>query len=249
MAYERQLEWTRSEYRTASKNASEIFVHERKIVEDRCTEECKARQKSERENEQLVHDCFSYKSRIKELEEILGHERSSRREFESALGGCKHELSTTSKELERISSVCHDLQEKLSVSEMKVSHLTAISEESEASVENICSKLIKLATIYQVKEHEMDKYKAELRSAVNTANSHADTAIRFKQENNRLRAKLEEVTGELGAIKARRADVQRMRKNAPVAYLNQLHKDSTVPQRITLQEAGIRRSPRRQGKN
>ncbi|KAL3794995.1 hypothetical protein ACHAW5_002164 [Stephanodiscus triporus] len=253
LAYERQLEWTRSEYRTASKNASEILVYERKIAEDRYTEECKARKKCERENEQLTHDCFSYKLRIKELEEILGHERSSRQEFESALGSCKDELSTTSKELERISSVCHDLQEKLSVSESKVLHLTAINEESEASLENICSKLIKLATIYQVKEHEMDKYKAELRSAVNTANSHADTAIQkyesSKQENNRLRAKLEEVTAELGGITARRADVQRMRKNAPVAYLNQLHKDSAVPQRITLQEAGKRRSPRRQGKN
>ena len=253
LACERQLEKRRSESMMASRNASEIFVYERKLAEERFTEECEARRRSERENEQLTRACSSYKSRIEELEQLLGHERSSRQDFESALGSCKNELSSTSKEVERLSKVCHDQQEKLYVSEEKVLLLQAKSEESEATLEDICSKLIKLSTIYQVKEHDMDKYKAELRSAVNTANRHADTAIKkyesSKQENLLMRKKLEDVTGELNDIKTRRSDIQRMRKNAPVAYLNQLHKDSSVPQRITVQEAGPRRSPRRQGKN
>ena len=75
----------------------------------------------------------------------------------------------------------------------------------------------------------MDKYKAELRSAVNTANRHADTATQkyeySKQQNQSLSKKLEEVSKELKDTKAHRAGVQRMRKNAPVAYLNQLHND------------------------
>jgi hypothetical protein len=44
-------------------------------------------------------------------------------------------------------------------------------------LEDEWSKRIKLSTIYQVKTHEMDKYKAELCSAFNTANRPVDTAI------------------------------------------------------------------------
>ena len=247
-AYERQLEWTRSEYRMASRNASEIFVYERKLAEERFAEERGARLRSERENERLTCDCSSYTTRIKELEDLLGHERSSRQEFESALKSCKIELSSTSEELEKTTSVCHDLKQKLTVSEDKVSHLTAITDESEASLDDVCSKLVKLSTIYQVKEQEMYRYNAELRSAVNTANRHTEKAIEkydsAKQKNALMSKKLEYVTRELNEIKAHRADVQRMRKNAPVAYLNELHKDAT-----TLQEACQRRSPRRQGRN
>ncbi|KAL3826326.1 hypothetical protein ACHAXA_003650, partial [Cyclostephanos tholiformis] len=253
LAYERQLEWTRSEYRMTSKNASEICVYERKLAEERFAEERRARLKIERENEQLICDCSSYRTRIKELEDLWEHEHSSRQEFESALRSCKNELSTTSKELEKMSSVCNDLKEKLSVAEDKVSHLTAITDESEASLEDVCSKLVKLSTIYQVNAQEMERYKAQLRSATNTANRHAEKAIEkydsAKQKNALISKKLVDVTNELYDIKARRADVQRMRKNAPVAYLNQLHKDATASQRVTLQEASQRRSPRRQGKN
>ena len=111
----------------------------------------------------------------------------------------------------------------------------------------------KLSRDFAIEDYnkEMDKYKAELRSAVNTANRHADTAIEkyesANRENKLLNERLKEVTAELSEIKTRKADVQRMRKNAPVAYLNQLHRDPTIPQRITLQDAGQRRSPRRQG--
>ncbi len=248
LACERQLEWIRCEHRMASRNASEIFAYERKLAEGLLAEERVARLRSERENERLTGDCSSHTTRIKELEDLLGHERSSREEFESALKGCKIELSSTSKELERTTSVCDDLKQKLAASEDKVSHLTAITAESGATLEDVCSKLVKLSTIYQVKEQEIEKHKAELLSAVNTANRHAKKAIEkydsAKQKNMLMSKKLEDVTSELNDIKAHRADVQRMRKNAPVAYLNQLHKDAT-----TLQEEGQRRSPRRQGRN
>jgi hypothetical protein len=244
LSYDRQLEWTRAEYQMASRNVSEIFAYERRQAEEQYSEEREARIRIERENEQLTHDCSSYKFRIDKLDELLQLERKARQSMESEFGTCKNELSRTS-------NVCNDLQEKLSASEVKVSNLTAINEESESTMEEICSKLIKLSTIYQVKEQEMDKYKAELRSAVNTANRHADTAIEkyesANRENKLLNERLKEVTAELSEIKTRKADVQRMRKNAPVAYLNQLHRDPTIPQRITLQDAGQRRSPMRQG--
>jgi hypothetical protein len=84
-----------------------------------------------------------------------------------------------------------------------------------------------LATVYQRNEVEVEKYKSELRTAMNTANMHADVAIgkyeNARKHNKLLSKQLEEVTTELNSTKAHRADVQRMRKNAPVAYLNQLH--------------------------
>lgn len=244
LAYDRQLEWTRAEHHMASRNVSEIFAYERRQAEEQYSEEHEARLNIERENEQLTQDCSSYKFRIDKLDELLQLERKARQSIESEFGTCKNELSRTS-------NVCNDLQAKLSASEVKVSNLTAINEESESTIEEICSKLIKLSTIYQVKEQEMDKYKAELRSAVNTANRHADTTIEkyesANRENKLLNERLKEASAELTKIKTCKADVQRMRKNAPVAYLNQLHRDPTIPQRITLQDASQRRSPRRQG--
>lgn len=120
----------------------------------------------------------------------------------------------------------------MSESEDNVSDLTAKCEEAQTNLEDVCAKLIKLATIYQSKETEMDKYKSELRSAVNSANRHADTAIQkyefAKQQNQLLSKKLEDVSSELNAVKANRADVQRMRKNAPVSYINNLRKDPSI---------------------
>lgn len=88
----------------------------------------------------------------------------------------------------------------------------------------------------------MEKYKAESRNVVNTANKHADTAINKyeseKRKNKSLSEKLgsksrqlDVVSQELKEIKTRRADVQRMRKNAPVAYLNQLHNDPRLQEK------------------
>mmetsp|Transcript_39746 Transcript_39746/g.65082 ORF Transcript_39746/g.65082 Transcript_39746/m.65082 type:complete len:736 (+) Transcript_39746:212-2419(+) len=235
LAYERRLEWTRSESRMASRNVSEIHVHERKQAEERYNEEKELRMRTEEANEQLTRERSSDKSRIEELEKLLGQERKSRQDFESALEICKNELCTSSEELERTSNACHDLREKLSISEEKVSDLTATNEDAKVNLEDTYAKLIKLATIYQSKESEMDKYKAELRSAVNNANRHADTAIQkyesAKQLNKSLSKKLDEASKELKDIKAHRADIQRMRKNAPVAYLNQLHNDPRIKEK------------------
>eukprot|EP00585_Thalassiosira_rotula_P005826 CAMPEP_0196161256 /NCGR_PEP_ID=MMETSP0910-20130528/47242_1 /TAXON_ID=49265 /ORGANISM="Thalassiosira rotula, Strain GSO102" /LENGTH=329 /DNA_ID=CAMNT_0041426197 /DNA_START=505 /DNA_END=1491 /DNA_ORIENTATION=- len=233
--YERRLEWTRSEAQMTAKSVSQIHVDERKQAEERYSEEKELRIRTEQANEQLTRETTTDKSRIKELEELLSQERKSRQGLESALESCKNELSTTSGELERTSNAYADLQEIYSASEEKISHLTATSEDANANLEDTCAKLIKLATIYQSKESEMDKYKAELRSAVNTANRHADTAIQkyeyAKQKNQSLSKKFEEMSKELKDIKAHRAGVQRMRKNAPVAYLNQLHNDPRIKEK------------------
>ena len=81
----------------------------------------------------------------------------------------------------------------------------------------------------------MEKYKAELRSAVNAANRHADTAIlkyeSAKSENRALSKKVGELTNELNNIKARRAEIQRQRKHAPISYINQLHNDHRLQEK------------------
>ncbi|KAL7539271.1 hypothetical protein ACHAXR_009146 [Thalassiosira sp. AJA248-18] len=235
LTYERRLEWTRSEAQMAARNVSEIHVHERKEAEEQCNEEYELRIKTKRENEKMKREMSSDKSRIKELEALLGQERKSRQDFESALDECKNELSKTSGEFDACKNELSTTSEKLSISEEKVSDLTATSEDAASNLEDTCAKLIKLATIYQSKESEMDKYKAELRSAVNTANSHADTAIQkyenARQQNKTLKKQLLDVSSELKDIKAHRADVQRMRKNAPVAYLNQLHNDPRIQEK------------------
>jgi len=227
VAHERRLELTRSEVRMAARNVSEIHVNERKQAEERYGKEKQLRMRMEEANEQLMVETTSDKSRIKELEELLGQERKSRQDFESALERCKNELSMTLDELEQTSTAYRDLQGQFSTSEGKVSDLTATNEDAKANLEDTCAKLIKLATIYQSKEVEMDKCKAEYRSALNTANRQADTAMQkyeyAKKQNTTLSKKYVEVSKELNDVKARRANVQRMRKNAPVAYLNQLH--------------------------
>ena len=232
LSYERRLEWVKSEARMAARNVSEIHVHERKRAEEQCHEEHALRTRFQQENEQLKRQTMSDKSRIEELEALLEQERKSRQSFESALKECKNELSTTSVNFEKASNTCRELGEKLAVSEENVSDLTAVNEDAKTNLEDTCGKLIKLATIYQNKETEMDKYKADLRNAVNTANSHADTAIQkyeaAKQQNKSLKKQLTECSAELKEIKAHRANTQRMRKNAPVAYLNQLHKDPRI---------------------
>lgn len=219
-AYERRLELTKSEARMKAKNVSEIHVYERRLAEEQCNEEKELRIAAVRENEQLKRESSDDKARINELEALLAQERKSRQDFQSALEKCKNDLSTTSEELERTTTACHDLKEKLSVSEEQVSDLSA-------NLEDTCAKLIKLATIYQTKEAEMTKYKAELRNAVNTANKHADTAISkyeaARQQNKSLSKQVKEISSELEEIKAHRTDVQRMRKNAPTAYINQMH--------------------------
>ena len=236
LSYERQLECTRSEAQTIVRNVSQIHVDERRQAEDLYYEEREIRISAEQENEKLTREQTSEKARIRELENLLKQEREARKEFESSLETCKTELSTTLEELERSSNDCHELQDKLSTAEEQVSDLTSINEDAEANLEETCSKLVNLATIFQCKEIEMEKYKKELRSAVNTANQDADNATQkyasAKQTNRALTKQLEgvktelkEVKGELTDIKAHRADAQRMRKNNPVSYINQMHKE------------------------
>jgi chromosome segregation ATPase len=227
LAFERQIEWTRSESRISAKYESEILAEERNQAEEQCKKESDARHIAEEKLEQLIRDSNNDKSRIKDLEELLTRELKSRKRIEYELDIRTKELSKSSIELERISSDNRDLENNLIISEDKVSELSAIRKEVETDLEEACSKLIKLATVYQRNEEDSEKYKAELRSAMNTANKHADTAI-AKYEHSKKQIKLmskqlEEATYELNSIKAHRADVQRMRKNAPVAYLNQLH--------------------------
>ena len=215
LAHERRLALLKSETQMALRNTSEIHVNERKQAEEQYHCERELRIKAEQENEQLARDISSNKSRITELEKQLELECKSRQAFESHLERCKHELST-------ISNAHQDTTEKLLVSEGKVSELTAISEDAAANLEDTCAKLIKLATLYQSNESEIDKYQAEVRSTVDTHNRQFDAAI---QKSKAWRKKYEEANQELKELKAHKADIQRMRKNAPVAYLNQLHND------------------------
>jgi hypothetical protein len=227
LAYERQIEWTRSESRISAKYESEILAEERNQAEEQCKKESEARLIAEEKLEQLIRDSNNDKSRIKDLEELLTRELKSRKTIEYELDIRTKELSKSSIELERISSDNRDLENDLIISKDKVSELSAIKKEVETDLEEACSKLIKLATVFQRNEDDSEKYKAELRSAMNTANKHADTAIakyeHAKKQNKLMSKQLEEATSELDSIKAHRADVQRMRKNNPVAYLNQLH--------------------------
>ena len=227
LAYERQIEWTRSDSRISAKYESEILAEERIQAEEQCKKESEARHLAEEKLEQLIRDSNNDKSRIKDLEELLTRERKSRKKIENELDICTKELSKSSIKLERISSDNRDLENNLIISEDKVSELSAIRKEVETDLEDAYSKLIKLATVYQRNEEDSEKYKAELRNAMNTANKHADTAIakyeHAKKQNKLMSKQLEEATSELNSIKAHRADVQRMKKNAPVAYLNQMH--------------------------
>ncbi|KAL7472855.1 hypothetical protein ACHAXS_013232 [Conticribra weissflogii] len=141
-------------------------------------------------------------------------------------------LANTSEELEKTTFLSRELQSKLNFSEEREKELNASNHVLEASLEDICSKLIKLSCIYQSKEESTIKVKNELRSALIAANKHADTAISkyetTKQENKELRKKLDQTSRELQQIKAHRADLQRQRKHAPISYINQLHKESSL---------------------
>jgi len=225
--YERQIEWITSESRMKTKHVSGILADERKQAEEQCAKEREAKLRAELNYEQLARESSNDKLRIKDLEQLLARERELREDFESQLEMGKKELGQTSMELERITCDNCELEDKLLVSENKVSNLLSTRKEVEANLEDTCSKLIMLATVYQRNEVEVEKYKSELRTAMNTANMHADVAIgkyeNARKHNKLLSKQLEEVTTELNSTKAHRADVQRMRKNAPVAYLNQLH--------------------------
>ncbi len=227
LAYERQIEFIKTESRITARHESVLLADERKQAEDQCAKERAARCRAEEKLDQLAQDSHNIKSRVKDLEEYLARETKLRKDIETELDVCKTELAKSSMELESISSDNCDLVDKLAVSEDKVAELLAIRTEVESELEDAYSKLIKLAAVYQRNEVDMEKYKAELRSSINTANKHADIAIakyeNTKKENSLLKIQLEEVTIELNSTKAYRADVQRMRKNAPVAYLNHLH--------------------------
>lgn len=249
LSYERQLELTKSEARMAARNTSQIHIDERRYAEEMYHEEREMRMKAEQESERLNREHSGDKARIIELEELLKQEREARQGFKSSLDSCKNDLSTTVEELERKSDDCHDLQEKLSTAEEQVADLSAINEDVEANLEEVCSKLVNLATIFQSKEAEFDKYKAELRRAVNTANKDADLATskytNVKQANRSLTAELKEVNvelkevkHELKEVKAHRADVQRLRKNQPTNYINAMHKDPKTKKKQVARRKG-----------
>ncbi|KAL7521420.1 hypothetical protein ACHAWX_006094 [Stephanocyclus meneghinianus] len=163
---------------------------------------------------------------------MLEKERTEKQEYADALEANRRELKSTSEELEKTVRTKSELQTKLSDCEKAVLDMTSVNKDLEATIEETCEKLINLASIYQTKEAEMDKYKAELRSAVIAANKNAETAI-SKYESSRneaksLRKELENARAELKEFQAHRAEVQRLRKNAPTSYINQLRNDPRV---------------------
>lgn len=231
-AHERRLEWTRSEAQMAARHVSEIHVQERRQAECLYNQEKELRTRTESANEQLTHEISTAKSRIEQLEKQLELECKARQHFETSLGGCKDELATASFQLERITHEHNELKKKYVASEQNLAELSAVSEDAKANLEETCGKLIQLSIIYLRKETDMEKYKVQLRSALNTSNQQADTALQkyesAKQRNKTLTKKLAEVSNELNELKAHRADVQRMRKNAPTSYINQMHHDPRI---------------------
>jgi hypothetical protein len=244
--YEKKLELVRFEAQSIAKSSAEIHIYERRRAEHHSLknerlyyEEKELRISAEQQNRKLVEDSTrlrqelsSSKGDITELQQLLEKERMENQEYSVALEASRRELKSTSEELEKNACTTSDLQTKLSNCEKAVLDLTSVNNDLEVTLEETCEKLINLASIYQTKEAEMDKYKAELRSAVNAANKNAETAI-SKYESSRneaksLRKELEITRADLKEFQAHRAEVQRLRKNAPTSYINQLRNDPRV---------------------
>lgn len=244
--YEKKLELLRFEAQSISKKSAETHVFERRRAEQYSlknerlySEEKELRISAEQENKELLEDSTrlkqelsSRKSNITELQQMLEKERTEKQEYADALEANRRELQSTSEELEKTVRTKSELQTKFSECEKALLDMTSVNKDLEATLEETCEKLINLASIYQTKEAEMDKYKAELRSAVIAANKNAETAI-SKYESSRneaksLRKELENARAELKEFQAHRAEVQRLRKNAPTSYINQLRNDPRV---------------------
>jgi chromosome segregation ATPase len=231
-AYEKKLSLAKFESQSISKKSAEIHIHERQRAEQRalkheylCREEIEKRRALEEETQRLKNELSRVNNNASKLQQALDQERAEKDDAVTALEANKRDLEISSKGLE-------ELQAKLSLSEKTSRELSTINKDLEAAVEETCEKLVNLATIYQRKEAEMDKYKMELRSAVNAANKNCDTAISKyeaqRKENKSLKKELESTVSELNEMKAHKADVQRLRKTAPTQYINQLRNDPRV---------------------
>jgi chromosome segregation ATPase len=180
----------------------------------------------------LKNEFSKIKDTTSKLEQALEFEKKEKENHATALETSKRELHSASDELKKSNSIRSDLETKLSHSEKTARDLTVANKDLENTVEEICEKLVNLATIYQRKEAEMDKYKAELRTAVNAANKNAEMAISKyeaqRKETKSLKKELESSISELNELKAHKADVQRLRKNAPTSYINQLRNDPRI---------------------
>eukprot|EP00804_Cyclotella_cryptica_P002010 CCRYP_007444-RA/>CCRYP_007444-RA protein AED:0.01 eAED:0.01 QI:1342/1/1/1/1/1/2/614/1403 len=244
--YEKKLELVRFEAQSIAKCSAEIHIHERRRAEQHSLknerlyhEEKELRASTEQQNKSLEleatrlrQELSSRMSNIAELQKLLEIERREKQEYAVALEANRRELKLTSEELEKGARTQSELQTKLSSCEKAILDLTSVNKDLEVTLEETCEKLINLASIYQTKEAEMDKYKAELRSAVNAANKNADIAISkyeaSRNEAKSLRKELDNAKAELREFQAHRAEVQRLRKNAPTSYINQLRNDPRV---------------------
>ena len=246
MGYEKRLELVKFESRSIAKKSAEIHVDERHRAEqhamkhERLYREEKDRRRAAEEqirsiteeSQRLKHELSKISSNASKLEEALEKERKEKGDYASALEASKRDLESTTRELEKSNSAAAELHTKLSHSENTANELTSTNKDLESSLEEVCEKLVNLATIYQRKEAEMDKYKAELRSAVNAANKNCDTAISKyeaqRKETKSLKKELESTIAELNDLKAHKADMQRLKKTAPTSYINQLRNDPRV---------------------
>jgi chromosome segregation ATPase len=244
--YEKRLELVRFETQSIAKKSADIHINERQRAEQHATkcerlyhDEKELRLSAQQQNQDIVqestrlgHELSRCKSNIAELQKLLDQERKGKEEYAAALETSQRELKLTSKELDNCIGAKAAIEDKLSNCEKKVLDMTAANKDYSTSLEDACEKLINLSTIFQRKEAEMDKIKAELRSHVNAANKNADTAISkyeaSRKEARVLRKDLEIALSELNELKSHRADVQRLRKNAPTSYINQLRNDPRV---------------------
>ena len=245
-SYEKRLDLVRFEAKSVAKRSAEIHVQERRRAEEyalknerlyhnekerRLELEEKYRSIAE-ESCRIKQELSNVNSNTLELQHHLDNEREDKERITSVLEKEKDELKSTKEELENIKNAESELRTKLKHSEKSAQDLNAINKELEASLEENCEKLVSLATIYQRKEAEMDKYKAELRSAVTAANRNAEMAIsKYEAQRNEtksLKKELECAITELNDLKEHKADVQRLRKNAPTSYINQLRNDPRI---------------------
>ena len=244
--YERKIDLVRAEVQMKVRNASQVHAQERKLADERALQyrshllaEQESRASVERENERILKANEKLKSelsrdklRVQELEEMLSEERKSKQLSESELEKRTNELSLASEELQQMSISAQELQSRLATTEESVSHLTAVCEDSELKLEDTCEKLIKLAHIHQSKEVSMKKRYAQVYSDLKKATRDAETANKqFQKEKHRsdsLTGELDAVKQELDEVKTNQAQMQRMRTQNPVSYINQMHDDNRM---------------------
>ena len=249
VSYEKKLDSVRFETQSFAKVSAEIHVQER-LRAEQCAlkyehlyrEEKERRRTAEDQNriitdksQQLEHELSQANSTTLKLKQALEQESKDKERYAVTLESNKNELKEAMNDLEKSRDAKLEIETKLKHSEKTVHDLTAVKTDLEVTIEETCEKLVGLATIYQSKEAEMNKYKAELRNAVNAANKNCDAAIlkyeAQRKESKCLKKELENVKAELHDLKEHKADVQRLRKNAPTSYINQLRNDPRVQPR------------------